>query len=102
MHGEKVRACAKLTLRVEVRGKVGVENSRVPKRALFRDLLELQSERMETSPQGFHKEQVFLLRELDQSLGLSGVGRGGLLAQNVLPGIQRVDRIFVVQSVRRS
>ena len=79
-----------------------MQDQRVPESTFFSNLLEFQRERMESGPQSFHEEQLLLLCQLDQRLQLCSVGSGRLLAQNVLSGIQRVDRVFVVKGVRGS
>ena len=93
---------ARLTLGVEVGGQISVEDNRVTKRALLCNPLQLQSERMEARPQSLHEEQVLFLCELDQGFRLGCVGSSRLLAQNVFPGVQRLDRVLVVEGMRGS
>ena len=77
-------------------------NNRVAEGAFFSDPLQFQGERVEARPQGLHEEKLLLLGQLEQRLELCCVGRGRLLAQDVLPSVQRVERIFVVQGMRGS
>ena len=91
-----------LTFDVEVGGQICMQDHRVPESTFFSNLLEFQRERMESGPQSFHEEQLLLLCQLDQRLQLCSVGSGRLLAQNMFTGVERIDSVLVVQSMRRS
>lgn len=93
---------ARLTLSMKVVRQISMQDNWIAKGALLCNPLQLQSERMEARPQSLHEEHVLLFGKLDQGFRLRRVGRGRLLAQNVLSGIQRVDRVFVVKGVRGS
>ena len=85
---------------MEVSRQVSVQDHRVTKRALLGDLLELQCKWVEARPQRLHEEKLLLLGQLEQRLELCCVGRGRLLAQDVLAVEQRVPGILVVERVR--
>ena len=47
-----------------------------------------------------HKEEVLLLGDLDQSLQLGGIGGEGLLAEDILAGLETESHVLVVVAVR--
>ena len=52
-------------------------------------------------PEGLHDEEAFFFRCFVEFLRIGGVGRKGLLAENVFAGVQAQKRVLIVEIIGR-
>ena len=84
-----------LTSRIKVLRKVGKHPLDLSDHALLDVLLELDADGEEPRPDGLHEEDVLLLCERDERLGLRGIDGERLLAEDVLACVEGVFDVLL-------